>query len=118
MPSTSPRTALAVIAGAVAILGVTASPAGDEGTPLIVLLGPIVTGAIAARLRRPWTPVAAAWALSGFLMLVLDWILNGEDQIFHVVLAAVMAALTALGAALGGFRRHRAAVPGAPRVAE
>jgi hypothetical protein len=24
-------------------------------------------------------------------MLVIDWILNGEDQIFHVVLAVAMA---------------------------
>ncbi len=118
MPFTTRRTALTVIAGAGAILGLTASPVGDQGTPLIVLLGPVITGAIAARRRRPWTPVAAAWALSGVLMLVLDWILNGEDQLFHAVLAALMAALTALGAAIGRLGRHRTTVSGGPRVAE
>jgi len=101
MPSVPPRTTLAVIAGALAILVLTASPLGDQGTPLIVLVGPIITGAIAGRRRMPWKPGAAAGALSGAIMLVLDWAINGEDQLFHLVLAVVMAALTALGAALG-----------------
>jgi apolipoprotein N-acyltransferase len=55
--------------------------------------------------------VAAAWALSGLFWLAVDWIVNDEDQLFHLVLAVLMAALTFLGAAvarLGAVLRKRA----------
>jgi hypothetical protein len=29
-------------------------------------------------------------------MLAIDWLINGEDRLFHLALAALMAALTAL----------------------
>jgi hypothetical protein len=67
----------------------------------IVLLGPLMTG-IVMRLRAwPWKLGAAAWALNGLVMLSYDWIINSEDRAFHVVLTLVMAALVALGAAIG-----------------
>ena len=113
MPSISRRTAVSVTAGAILILAVAASPIGGEAFPLIALIGPIITGAIASLTRRPWRPVAAAWALAALLMLVIDWILNGEDQIFHVVLAVAMATLTALGAALARVTRNRRSATGA-----
>jgi len=106
MSSIASRNAALVVAGAVAVLAISASPAGDQGFPLIVLLGPVLTGAIAARRRVSWRPVAAAWALSGVLMLAVDWALNGEDELFHLLLAALMAALTALGAAIGRTMRR------------
>jgi hypothetical protein len=43
--------------------------------------------------------VAAAWASSGLFWLVFDWMVNDEDQVFHLVLTGLMAALTFLGAA-------------------
>jgi hypothetical protein len=103
MPSRTPRSTVAVITGAAAILALAVSPIGDQGFgfPAIVLLGPVITGAVAACRHRAWQPVAAAWGLSGVLMLVTDWAINNEDQIFHVVLAVLMMALTALGAAIG-----------------
>jgi hypothetical protein len=107
--SSTSRTPLAVFAGAVAILAVAASPIGDQGWgfPLVILAGPVITGAVAVRRGRSWKPVAAAWALSGLLMLVTDWAVNDEDQLFHLILAGLMAALTALGAALGRVARRR-----------
>lgn len=77
----------------------------DKGTGqlefLIVLLGPLLTG-LAMRLRgRPWKLGAASWALTGLVMLAFDWIVNNEDQAFHLVLTLLMAALVALGAAIG-----------------
>lgn len=76
----------------------------------IVLLGPLLTG-IVMRLRGwPWKLGAAAWGLNGLTMLSYDWIINGEDRAFHIVLTVVMVTLVALGAALGrtvGSRRPR-----------
>ena len=40
------------------------------------------------------------------MWLVADWIANAEDRLFHLVLAAVLAGLVALGALAGrGLRR-------------
>ena len=104
------RRTLLILAGAVAICGVAASPLGDQGFPLIVLLGPLATGAAAARRRRSWRPAAACWGLSGLLMLVVDWIVTGEDEMEELVLAALMAGLTALGAQLGRLGRRSLSV--------
>jgi hypothetical protein len=67
----------------------------------IVLLGPLLTG-IVMRIRGwPWKLGAAAWGTNGLVMLSYDWIINNEDQIFHVVLTLVMVGGVALGAAIG-----------------
>jgi hypothetical protein len=44
--------------------------------------------------------VAAAWALSGVFWLGLDWIVNDEDQVFHLTLTVLMVALVWIGAQL------------------
>ena len=95
------RRALGIMAGVAAINAVTFSPLGDEWFFAIALVGPLLTG-IAFGLRDGDVPAAAlAWALTGCCWLVLDWVINGEDRLFHVVLAFVMAGLVALGAAAG-----------------
>jgi hypothetical protein len=111
MSTITSRTTAGVVAGALLILAVGASPIGDSapGFFLLILIAPPVSGLVAAARGRAWTPVAATWALSGLLMLVTDWVVNGEDQLFHLVLAAWMAGLVALGAAAG--RRLRRPVP-------
>src|SRR4051794_28158653 len=93
------RRTLWVIAGAVLIQALALTPVvGDTYFVAIVVLGPPITGAAAVALGRPWRPVAAAWALAGLVMLVVDWVVNGEDQLFHLLLAVLMAGLAALGA--------------------
>jgi hypothetical protein len=97
----APRNAAFVVAGALIINALVFSPLGDEWFFAIALLGPLVTGLVAGARRQDWRLVAAAWALSGVFWLVIDWTLNNEDQIFHIVLAVLMVGLTALGAGIG-----------------
>jgi hypothetical protein len=63
----------------------------------LVLAGPIVSGVVCATRGVAFRWPAAAWAASGGVMLVSDWIVNNEDQVFHAVLAVVMVALAGLG---------------------
>jgi hypothetical protein len=73
----------------------------------LVLAGPVVTGAVAASRGAAFRWVALAWAIGGVSMLVSDWAVNDEDQVFHAVLTLIM-----VGLARGGFgatawlRRH------------
>ena len=97
----APRNAALVVVGALIINALVFSPLGDEGFVAIALLGPLVTGFVAGARDQTWRLVAAAWALSGTCWLIGDWIINNEDQIFHIVLAVLMVALTALGAGIG-----------------
>lgn len=71
----------------------------------MVLLGPLVTGFAAGRVgaRRRW--IVATWIVAGLVMLVSDWIVNDEDQLFHLVVALVTGALAAGAWTLG--RRSR-----------
>src|SRR5262245_13110678 len=114
--SAAPRRAALVVLGAIAINALVFSPAGDQGFIAIVLLGPPLTGIVATLSRRDVRLVAAAWALSGLFWLVFDWIVNDEDQLFHLVLSVLMAALTFLGAAIARFAAalRRAARPPMP----
>ena len=100
------RRALAVLAGVAVITAVSLSPVSDEWFFAIALLGPPLTG-LAFGLRDGDVPAAAlTWALAGLVWLVWDWVANSEDRLFHLVLAAVMAGLVALGALAGrGLRR-------------
>ena len=69
----------------------------DELFFFIVLAGPPIVGAIAASMGVRWAPVVAMWVSFGLSMLVLDWVKNQEDRIFHVVLTIVMALLAMVG---------------------
>jgi Sec-independent protein secretion pathway component TatC len=63
----------------------------------LVLAGPIVSGVVAAARSVPFRLLGAAWAAAGVVMLVSDWIVNDEDQVFHAVLTVVMVALAGIG---------------------
>jgi preprotein translocase subunit SecE len=98
--SDATRQTAIVLLGAAAINAVVFSPLGDQGFVAIALLGPPLTGFVAAlRGKNVWL-VAAAWAVSGLFWFVFDWILNNEDKGFHLMLTALMVALTGLGAQL------------------
>jgi apolipoprotein N-acyltransferase len=101
--SDAPRRAALVVLGAITINVLVFSPLGDQGFPAMVLVGPPATGLVAVLRRWDVRLVAAAWVLSGLFWLVFDWIVNDEDQLFHLVLTVLMAALTFLGAAIAGL---------------
>ena len=67
-------------------------------------VGPPRHGVVAARRRWGWRAPAAAWAAGGIGMLVLEWIVSNEDQVFIAVLTLVMVGLVRLGHALGAVR--------------
>src|SRR5262245_58128042 len=92
----APRNVARVVFGALIINALVFSPLGDEWFFAFALLGPLLTGFIAGVRGQSWRLVAAAWALSGLFWFVLDWIVNNEDQIFHLALTVLMVALTAL----------------------
>ena len=105
--------ALLALGGAAIITALSLSPLSDEWFFVIALIGPLLTG-LAVGLRAGDLPVAAAaWFLAGLVMLATDWIAYGEDRIFHLGLATVMAGLVALGALAGrGLRRIPRVVSG------
>lgn len=106
------RRAALPLAGAAAINAIVFSPLGDEGFFVIALLGPILTGIAVALAHGDLRLAAITWAGTGLFWLVLDWVINDEDVAFHAVLAVVMAALVALGGAIGrGAGRVTAASP-------
>jgi apolipoprotein N-acyltransferase len=91
--------ALAVIAAGVLVeLG----PGQDVSYPLFMLGGPLLTGLV---LGPRWRIGAAAWLVAGLFALVVDWIVNHEDVLFHAVVAGLFVALVALGGALRRIRR-------------
>ena len=97
----TPNSAALVVLGALIINAMVFSPLGDEWFFAIALLGPLLSGFVVGVRSEGWRLVAASWALSGLFWFVLDWIVHNEDQIFHLVLALLMVALTALGAQIG-----------------
>ncbi|MBV9487426.1 MAG: hypothetical protein JO246_15370 [Frankiaceae bacterium] len=62
----------------------------------MILIGPLVVGGVAAARGVARLPVAVMWFLAGIGMLIGDWVVNKEDQVFHLVLGVVMAGLSAL----------------------
>jgi hypothetical protein len=62
----------------------------------LVLLGPVVTGALAAARRIPYAWVAVLWCSTGLGMAWSDWLVNREDVAFHLALAAFMPLLAGL----------------------
>lgn len=65
----------------------------------LALLGPIVTGLVAGP-RGKTRLAAASWIAAGLLALVSDWIVNNEDQLFHLGLALFTAGVVL---AVGGL---------------
>jgi hypothetical protein len=63
----------------------------------LALLGPIITGAIAAagRITYPW--IATLWCSAGIGMTWSDWVVNREDVAFHLALSVVMPLLAGIG---------------------
>jgi hypothetical protein len=66
----------------------------------VVLAGPPIVGAVAASIGLSRAPVVALWVGYGLTMLVFDWVVNQEDQVFHLVLTVVMALLALAGYAV------------------
>ena len=63
----------------------------------LVVVGPLVTGAVCASrgIRAAWP--AVLWASAGLNMLWMDWVLAQEDVAFHAALSVVMALLALAG---------------------
>jgi hypothetical protein len=104
MQSVSVNRAAPIALAALAIQGLVLTPPVNDGGvlyPIIVLLGPLATGAIAAARGRSWRPVAATWALAAAVMFADDFLLATGNQGFHVALGILMVALTAFGAFIG-----------------
>lgn len=63
----------------------------------LVLLGPVVSGAVAAARGVPYAWIGALWCSAGLALLWTDWVVNNEDLLFHLALAVVMPVLAGLG---------------------
>ncbi|GAA1976819.1 hypothetical protein GCM10009798_42540 [Nocardioides panacihumi] len=63
----------------------------------LVLLGPIVTGAVAAGRRIAYLWIAVVWCSAGVAMAWSDWVVNHEDVAFHLALAVLMPLLAGIG---------------------
>jgi hypothetical protein len=108
-----------LLAGVAAINAIVFSPLGDEGFIAIVLVGPIVTGIVVGMRHGDTRLAAATWAVSGLCWLVLDWVINQEDVIFHAASAVVMAGLVMLGAGIvHGARRIGSSLPSGPAAGQ
>jgi hypothetical protein len=63
----------------------------------LVLLGPVITGAVAAVRRMSYTWPAVMWCSAGISMMWTDWAVNHEDVAFHLALSVIMPLLAGLG---------------------
>ncbi|MCW2546706.1 MAG: hypothetical protein JWN96_1166 [Mycobacterium sp.] len=63
----------------------------------LVLLGPVITGAVAAARRTSYAWAAVMWWSVGISMLWTDWVVNHEDVVFHFALSVMMPLLAGLG---------------------
>ena len=63
----------------------------------LVLLGPVITGAVAAARRRTYLWVAVLWCSAGINMAWTDFVVNHEDVVFHLALSVVMPLLAGVG---------------------
>ena len=76
----------------------------------LVLVGPPVTGAVAAARRVPLLPLVALWASAGVNMIWTDYVVNREDVAFHVVVTAVVSLLAAAGWGVVAALKRRSSV--------
>jgi hypothetical protein len=63
----------------------------------LVLLGPVITGALIAARHIHYSWIALLWCSAGLNMAWTDWLVNREDLLFHVALSAIMPLLAGVG---------------------
>lgn len=63
----------------------------------MILLGSVVTGAVAAARSMSYAWTAILWASAGVNMLVTDGIINNEDYAFHAGATVVMVLVAGVG---------------------
>jgi hypothetical protein len=63
----------------------------------LVLVAPIVTGAVAAARRITYAWIGVLWFSAGINMAWTDWAVNREDLAFHLALSVIMPVLAAVG---------------------
>jgi hypothetical protein len=63
----------------------------------LVLVGPLVSGAIAASRDVRFAWIAVLWISTGVGMAWSDWVVNREDVAFHLALAVIMPLLAGVG---------------------
>ncbi len=66
----------------------------------LVVLGPVISGAVLAACGVSFRWAAVLWCSAGLDMLWTDWVVNREDVAFHLVLSVVMPALAGVGFAV------------------
>lgn len=78
----------------------------------LVLLGPPVSGALAALRGLPLRWIVTVWVVAGLGAVVSDFVVSQEDVAFHLVLTVFVAALAAGAWWLAGrlARRRSSAV--------
>jgi hypothetical protein len=75
----------------------------------LVLLGPLLVGAVAAAKDLPVTWPIVLWLSAGLNMLWTDWVVNREDVAFHLGVAVVAALLAAAAWAVTSLVTRRRA---------
>ena len=63
----------------------------------LVLLGPVITGAVAAARQVSYLWIAVLWCSAGIAMAWSDWVVNREDVAFHLALSGIMPLLAGVG---------------------
>src|SRR3954454_2884766 len=63
----------------------------------LVLLAPVITGAVGAARRIAYSWVAVLWCSAGINMAWTDWAVNHEDVAFHLAVSVIMPLLAGLG---------------------
>jgi hypothetical protein len=63
----------------------------------LVLLGPVVTGAVARARGVSYAWIATLWCSVGINMTWSDWVVNRADVGFHLALSVIMPLLAGLG---------------------
>jgi hypothetical protein len=63
----------------------------------LLLVAPLLSGAIAASRGVSYARIAVVWCSAGLCMLWTDWLVNQEDVLFHLATAVVMPLLAGIG---------------------
>ena len=63
----------------------------------LVLVAPLVTGAIAAARGVSHAWIAVLWRSAGLNMLWTDWVVNKEDVAFHLAVSVIIPLLAGVG---------------------